>query len=141
MGIVDCMRIPVIACVDALPNGAAIETRAYAFVWASISTILTEIAPFFNEMFTGSRVLFVTSEPGTLGVRSSMSAPSPAISRIRSSAECRAFLLVEIGTGNILSKTVGMLAQGKHLGFGKCRLSKTARPKTSILTKWTPPSS
>jgi hypothetical protein len=48
--------------------------------------MLTEIALFFDEMFTGWRVPCLTLEPGTLAVRSLMPAPSPGISRIRSSA-------------------------------------------------------
>jgi hypothetical protein len=47
------------ACVDALLNGAAIGTRASALVWA----ILTHIAPFLGEKFTGWRVPFLRSEP------------------------------------------------------------------------------
>jgi hypothetical protein len=73
-------------CVDALSNGIAIGMRAFAFASASILVMLTDIAPFFDEMFTGWRVPFLTSEPGTLGVRFAIPAPSPGISRIRSSA-------------------------------------------------------
>jgi hypothetical protein len=47
--------------------------------------MLTDVAPFFGEMFTDWRVPFLTSEPGTLEVRPSMSASSPGISLIQSS--------------------------------------------------------
>jgi hypothetical protein len=74
------------ASVDALVNGAAIGTRASAFAWASILAMVTDIAPFLDEMFTGWRVPFLTSETSTLGIRPWISAPSPGISQIPSSA-------------------------------------------------------
>jgi hypothetical protein len=61
--------MPVMAWVDALLNGTAIGMRASGFVWASILAMLTEIALFFDEIFTGWRVPLLTSEPGTFGVR------------------------------------------------------------------------
>jgi hypothetical protein len=90
-GIFGHLRMSVMASVDTLPNGTAIGTRAVTsglepFGWASILAMLTDIPLFFDKMFTGWRVLFLSSEPGTLGVRSLMPAPSPASSRIRSSA-------------------------------------------------------
>jgi hypothetical protein len=80
------MRMPIMPSVDALLNGIAIGRQGSAFLWASLLAMLTDIAPFFDEMFTDWQVPFLTSEPGTLGVRSSISAPSPGFSRIRSSA-------------------------------------------------------
>jgi hypothetical protein len=79
--------MPIMASVDTLPNGAVIGTLASAFERASLLAMLTDIAPFFDEMFTGWRVsfLFLASESRTLGIRASMSAPSPAISLIQSS--------------------------------------------------------
>jgi hypothetical protein len=63
---------------------------------ASILAILTDVTVFFGKMFATWRVPFLTSELTTLGVRSSMAAPSPGISRILShsgvfeiNAECR----------------------------------------------------
>jgi hypothetical protein len=58
MGIAGYLGMPVIASVDALLNGSATGTRAFAsrfgsFVWASLMTMLTESALFFGEMFTG----------------------------------------------------------------------------------------
>jgi hypothetical protein len=44
--------------------------------------MLTDIAPFFNKMFTGCGVPFLVLDAGTLGVGSLISYPSPAISRI-----------------------------------------------------------
>jgi hypothetical protein len=96
MAIAGYIRMPVMACVEVLSNGIAIEMSAFAFASASPLGMLTDIAPFFNEMFTGWRVLFLTSEPGTLGVRFSTSAPSPGISRIRSSA-------IQVGLESTLS--------------------------------------
>jgi hypothetical protein len=75
----------VIAFVDALPSGAAIWTRASAFTSASLLAMLTDIAPFFDEMFTGWRLAFLISESRTSGLRSSVSDPFPGISEIRSS--------------------------------------------------------
>jgi hypothetical protein len=66
MAIAGYTRMPVMASVDALPYGAAIGTRASAFASASILAMLTDIAPFFDELFTGWGVLFLTSETGTL---------------------------------------------------------------------------
>jgi hypothetical protein len=82
MAIAGYIRMAVMACVDVLLNGIAIEMPAFAFASASLLGMLTDIAPFFDEMFTGCRVPFLTSEPGTLGVRFSTSASSPGIWRI-----------------------------------------------------------
>jgi hypothetical protein len=77
MAIADYIRMPVMASVDALSNGIAIGMRAFAFAPASMLAMLTDIAPFFDEMFTGWRVPFLTLEPGILGVRLSISDPQP----------------------------------------------------------------
>jgi hypothetical protein len=108
--------------------------------------MLTDIAPFFDEIFTGWRVSFLTLEPGTLRVCASMSAPSPANSRIRSSAIqvglestlSAGFPLVGIGTGDILSKTVGMLRSRQAFGFCWKQGFEAAMPEMSISMKWTP---
>jgi hypothetical protein len=57
MAIEGSLQMLAIACVGALRNGAAIGTRASAFAWASVLAMLTDIALFFGEMFTGWRVL------------------------------------------------------------------------------------
>jgi hypothetical protein len=69
MAIAGYIRMPVMAWVDALSNGIAVGMRAFAFASASM---LTDIAPFFDEMFTGWHVAFLTSEPGILKVRFSI---------------------------------------------------------------------
>jgi hypothetical protein len=56
----------------------------------------TDIAPFFDEVFTAWRVPFLTAKSDTLAVRASMSAPSPAISPIRSS-------VIQVGLESTLS--------------------------------------
>jgi hypothetical protein len=58
MEIAGYIRMPVMASVDALPNGTAIGTRAFAFASASILAMLTDIAPFFDKMFIAWRVPF-----------------------------------------------------------------------------------
>jgi hypothetical protein len=68
MAITRYVRMPVMASVDVLPNGTAIWMRASAFASASILAMLTDIAPFFDEMFTRWRVPFLTSKSGTLGI-------------------------------------------------------------------------
>jgi hypothetical protein len=47
-----------------------------------ILAMLRDIRPFFDEVFTCWRVLFVTTKPGTLTVCSSMSVPSPVSSLV-----------------------------------------------------------
>jgi hypothetical protein len=96
MAIAGYIRMPVIACVDALSNGIAIGTRAFAFASATMLAMLTDIAPFFGEKFAGSGVPFLTWEPGILGVRCPISAPSPGISRIQFSA-------IQVGLESTLS--------------------------------------
>jgi hypothetical protein len=96
MAFAGSMRMPIMACVDALSNGAAIWTRASAFAWASILVMLIDFAPFFDEMFNAWRVPFPTSEPGTLRVWFSMSVLSPAISTIQSS-------VIQVGLESTLS--------------------------------------
>jgi hypothetical protein len=96
MAIAGYIRIPVMAYVDALPNGPAIGTRPSAFAEAFIPAMLTDMVPFFDEILIGWCVPFLTSDPGTLRIRVLMSAPSPCISRIRSSA-------VQVGLKSTLS--------------------------------------
>jgi hypothetical protein len=86
MGIADYLQMPVMASINALPNCTAIGTPAPAVARASILAMLADMTPFFDELFTGWRVSFLTSEPGTLRIRALMSAPSSAIPQIRSSA-------------------------------------------------------
>jgi hypothetical protein len=84
MTFVGSMRMPVMAFVDALLNSAAIWILVSASAWPNVLAMLTEVAHFSDEMFTGWGVPFQASERGTSGVRSLMSAPSPGISGIRS---------------------------------------------------------
>jgi hypothetical protein len=51
MAIARYIRMPVMACADALSNGIAIGMRAFVFASASMLAMLTDIAPFFDEMF------------------------------------------------------------------------------------------
>jgi hypothetical protein len=46
--------------------------------------------------------------------------------------------LVGIRTGDILSKTVGMLRSMQAFRFGESKDSKAAMPETSISMKWRP---
>jgi hypothetical protein len=45
--------MPVMGSVDALSNGAAIKMKASPLTWASILAIPTDVALFFDKMFTG----------------------------------------------------------------------------------------
>jgi hypothetical protein len=53
MAFAGSMRMLIMACVDALPNCAAIWTRVFAFASASLLAMLMDIAPFVDEMLTG----------------------------------------------------------------------------------------
>jgi hypothetical protein len=91
---------PIIECnISSVRNGdrdAGVCIGAGASVWPSILAMLTEIAPFFGEILTGWRLPFLTSEPGTPGVRFLMSTPSPGILPIQFSA-------IEMGLESTLS--------------------------------------
>jgi hypothetical protein len=62
MAIADYTRVPAMVSVDTLLNGAAIGTWTSAFAWGSILVTLTDITLFFDEMFAGRRVPFLTSD-------------------------------------------------------------------------------
>jgi hypothetical protein len=53
MGIAVYLRLPVMVCVNSLPNGTAIGARAPGFAWASNLAMLADIAPLFGERFPG----------------------------------------------------------------------------------------
>jgi hypothetical protein len=61
------------------------DNLLYIYVYLYLAR-LTDIVPFFDEMFTGRCVSFLTSQRGTFGVRSSMTVPSLGIAPIRFSA-------------------------------------------------------
>jgi hypothetical protein len=84
-------------------NAAGAASGIEPFAWASLLAMLTDIAPFFHEMVAGWRVPFLRAGLGTLGIRSSMSAPSPSISWIRPS-------VIQVGLES-------MLSAGFHFGW------------------------
>jgi hypothetical protein len=128
--------MPVMVYHDIPSNVTVIGLRASAsgpelafhmelFVWAYILPMVTDIAPFY-ETLTDWRVPFLTSASQNFGNSFFDVDPVPHqmvdpvldyLDELGINDESQDFLLVGIGTGGILAKTIGMLRARKAFAF------------------------
>jgi hypothetical protein len=129
MAIARDVRMPAMACVDALSNGIANGMRAFAFASASILAMLTDIAPFFDEMCT-FRSWHWSPALGSpfFDIRSiCWYFANPILSHLGGlgiNSECRSSIWLEFGRATFSRKRLECSAQGRHSGLGKAEIQR-----------------